>query len=177
MTQAPELSTSGEPLNSVLRRNIEALQRERVEQERSAGLQDRLAAAISHFAGSMSFVYVHTAILALWIMNSLGWTCEMRPFDPTFVILATTASVEAIFLSTFILITQNRSAALADRRSDLDVQISLLTEHEVTRTLDLCTQIARRLNIPTDPRLDELRRDVAPENVLTEIAEVEQREE
>ena len=171
MDQAPK---SSEPLNSVLRRNIDALQRERQEEERSAGLQDRIAATISRFAGSMAFVYVHLVVIGLWVANSLGLTPGIPAFDPTFVTLATFASVEAIFLSTFILIAQNRAAILADRRSDLDLQISLLTEHELTRALDLCKGIAGKLGINADPTIEELTRDVAPERVLQEIQQVEE---
>ena len=57
------------------------------------------------------------------------------------------ASVEAIFLSTFVLISQNRMAALADQRADLDLQISLLAEHEISRVIALATSIADRMGI------------------------------
>jgi uncharacterized membrane protein len=56
--------------------------------------------------------------------------------------LAMAASVEAIFLSTFILISQNRMQRLADRRAELDLQISLLTEHELTRAIQLLDEVA-----------------------------------
>ena len=71
------------------------------------------------------------------------------------------ASVEAIFLSTFVLISQNRSAAEADKRADLDLQISLLTEHELTTLTGLVTAIAERLNLPpNDPKLEEVKKDM-----------------
>ena len=78
------------------------------------------------------------------------------------------ASVEAIFLSTFILITQNRMTAQAEKRADLDLQISLLAEHEITRLLTLTMAIATHLGLDTshDPELAELAQDVAPEQVL-----------
>ena len=82
----------------------------------------------------------------LWIIINLGST-PLPAFDPTFVILAMFASVEAIFLSTFVLITQNRMAAQADRRADLDLHISLLAEHEVTRLITLVSSIAERMGI------------------------------
>ena len=69
------------------------------------------------------------------------------------------ASVEAIFLSTFVLITQNRMAAQADRRADLDLHISLLAEHEVTRLITLVSTIAERMGIApavNKPELAEL---------------------
>jgi uncharacterized membrane protein len=92
----------------------------------------------------------------------------VEPFDRTFVILATAASVEAIFLSTFVLISQNRASHAADRRAALDLQINLLTEHEVTRLIALTTAIADKLGVheAQAPDLAELKRDVAPEAVL-----------
>jgi len=92
-------------------------------------------------------------------------------FDPTFVVLAMVASVEAIFLSTFILMTQNRMTAQAQKRADLDLQVSLLAEHEITRLITLTTAIAAHLGIDAchDPELAELAQDVAPEQVLDTI--------
>lgn len=90
--------------------------------------------------------------------------------------LAMFASVEAIFLSTFVLITQNRMSALADQRADLDLQISLLAEHEVTRLIVLVAAIAERMGIESsrDPELAELSQDIAPEKVLDEMERKEQ---
>jgi uncharacterized membrane protein len=87
------------------------------------------------------------------------------------VVLAMFASVEAIFLSTFVLISQNRMAVLNDKRADLDLQISLLAEYEVTETLNLVVQIAKQLGIQKaqEPELQELGKKVDPEVVLDEI--------
>jgi len=89
------------------------------------------------------------------------------------VTLAMVASVEAIFLSTFILITQNRMSAAADRRAKLDLQISLLAEQEVTKLAALLSAIADRLGIQTevDAEVEELKQDIASEAVLDEIEE------
>ncbi|TIO63095.1 MAG: DUF1003 domain-containing protein, partial [Mesorhizobium sp.] len=94
-------------------------------------------------------------------------------WDPSLVILAMFASVEAIFLSTFVLINQNRMAAQDDARADLDLQVSLLNEHETTKLIKLVEEIAKRLDVPTeaDNELKELKRDVAPEAVLDKIKE------
>ena len=87
------------------------------------------------------------------------------------------ASVEAIFLSTFVLISQNRMAALADKRADLDLQVSLLAEHEVTRLIQLVGAMAERMGIEAaqDRELPELAQDIAPERVLEEMEENERR--
>jgi uncharacterized membrane protein len=160
-------------LNSSLRRNIEVLRRRREEEEATAGLQERLAAAITRFSGSMRFVYAHALIYGFWIVANLGFIPGLRPWDPTFVVLAMVASVEAIFLSTFILITQNRMAAAADRRAELDVQISLLAEAEITKLMELVSGIAERLNVPAGEHdeIEEMKRQVAPEAVLDAIEE------
>jgi uncharacterized membrane protein len=83
------------------------------------------------------------------------------------------ASVEAIFLSTFILITQNRMAAKADRRAELDLQVSLLAEHEITKLVQLVAEMAQRMGVPEAGRgdVEELKRTVAPEAVLDAIEE------
>jgi uncharacterized membrane protein len=160
---------------SVLERNINALRRKRQEEDRKASLQDRIAQAITRFTGSMAFVYVHLALVAGWVAINLGVVPGIPTFDPTFVILATFASVEAIFLSTFVLISQNRAAAEADRRSELDLQTNLLSEHEITRILTLTRAIAEHLGISeaNDPSLEELERHVAPEKVLDRLTEEE----
>ena len=157
--------------SSVLGRNIHALQeRHRAEQSRSR-LQDRIADAVTRFCGSMAFVYLHGLVVLAWIAANRGWLPGVPRFDESFVILATAASVEAIFLSTFVLISQNRSAAAADARADLDLQINLPSEHEITRLLPRMTAIADHLGIEEakDPRLEELKQHVAPEKVLDEL--------
>jgi uncharacterized membrane protein len=160
---------------NVVDKNIRALLSRRNQEERSKRLQDRIADAISRFTGSMTFVYIHLIVFGLWIIINLGWT-SLPAFDPTFVILAMFASVEAIFLSTFVLITQNRMAAQADRRADLDLHISLLAEHEVTRLITLVSAIAQRMGIEpavNKPELAELEKDVDPEKVLERIQQTE----
>ena len=119
----------------------------------------------------MRFVYLHLVLYATWIVLNLGVVPGVPKFDPSFVILAMEASVEAIFLSTFVLISQNRTAAASDKRADLDLHINLLTEHELTKLTEVVTAIAARLDIQlaTVTGLDEVKRDVAPEAVLDEL--------
>lgn len=90
--------------------------------------------------------------------------------------LAMIASVEAIFLSTFVLISQNRMQRQSDRRAELDLQIGLLSEHEVTRLIRMVEAIAQKVGAEAkSPDLEELKRDVEPETVLHEIEEIEGR--
>ncbi len=160
-----------ESLNTTLTRNIEALQERRKAESASASIQDRIADAITRFTGSMRFVYVHLALYGAWIAVNLGAVPGIPEFDPSFVVLAMVASVEAIFLSTFVLISQNRMAAAADKRADLDLQISLLAEHEITKLATLLGAVAERLEVrvSANPEIQEIQQNVAPEAVLDEI--------
>jgi uncharacterized membrane protein len=104
-------------MSPVLERNIQALVERRRREQAEATTQQKLADSISAFAGSMSFVYLHLAAFGFWIAANLQWIPGMTAWDPTFVVLGMVASVEAIFLSTFVLISQNRMAAEADKRA------------------------------------------------------------
>jgi uncharacterized membrane protein len=148
----------------------------RQEQQVSRSRQERIADAVTRFTGSMRFVYIHLVVFGTWIVVNLGWLPIIPRFDPSFVVLAMVASVEAIFLSTFVLISQNRMAALADKRADLDLQVSLLAEHEITRIITLVTAMAERMGLDQahDPELSELARDVRPEKVM-ETMEAQER--
>ncbi len=165
---------SSDPFAPVLRRNIAALLARRRAEEQRRTLDERIAAAVAAFTGSMISVYVHLVLFGSWIVINLGWT-PLPPFDKSFVILAMIASVEAIFLSTFVLITQNRLSAEAERRADLDLQISLLAEHEITRLVQLVSEIGKRVGVEAsnDPSLEPLKRDVAPEDVLDRLDSAE----
>jgi uncharacterized membrane protein len=157
-------------LARVVERNIEALLRRRREEDAHRSRDERLAGVVARFTGSMLFVYLHLMLYGLWVTINLGLTPLPR-FDASFVGLATVASVEAIFLSTFVLITQNRMSAAADKRADLDLQISLLAEHEITRVITMLVEVSERLGIGVkqDPELAELSQDVVPEHVLDSL--------
>jgi uncharacterized membrane protein len=165
-----------EAIAPVLERNIEALIARRRAEDQQKTLQDRIADVITGFTGSMKFVYLHVLLFGAWIIINLGLTPLPR-FDPSFVVLAMFASVEAIFLSTFVLISQNRMGVINDKRADLDLQISLLAEYEVTQTLNLVVKIAEHLGIQQaqEPELQQLGQKVDPETVLDHIDEQEKR--
>lgn len=163
------MSTDAQPRRLFLvERNIQALLDKREEEEKSLSWQDRLARGVSGFAGSLTFVWIHLFAYSSWIAVNLGLVPGVRPFDPTFVALAMIASVEAIFLSTFILISQNRMQAQADRRDELNLQISLLAEHEITRLIKIISEIGEKLDVPSaqHPEVEEMQEDVRPEDVL-----------
>src|SRR2546423_15443630 len=107
MAPAPPIVPPPRPdtLSSSLKRNIEALEERRKQEAAASTREERLAEAITRFTGSMAFVYLHLALYGAWILLNLGLISGLPRFDPSFVILAMVASVEAIFLSTFVLIS------------------------------------------------------------------------
>jgi uncharacterized membrane protein len=163
-------------LPTVLSRNIAVLSARREQEEAAIGWEDRVAGAITSFSGSMAFVYFNLLILSFWIAVNIGALPILPKWDPNFMILGTLASVEAIFLATFILISQNRMARMESKRAELDLQVGLLTEHEVTRVATLVSAIADKLGVKEqmDPReLEEMKRDVAPETMLDKLDDQE----
>jgi uncharacterized membrane protein len=112
-------------------------------------------------------------VYGVWTLWNAKLIRGLEPSDPTFVILATSASVEAIFA----LISQNRQAKLADERAELDVQISPLAEHEIPGLVRLVDAIARKLDVysKADGELPEIEQDVAPVQVLDAIEHAESR--
>ena len=104
-------------------------------------LEERVADRITTFAGSMRFVYLHSAWFGLWILINLGLVAAavgglLQPFDPfPFGLLTMVVSLEAIFLSTFVMISQNRQAAVADHRAEMDYQVNVKAEAEIAKLL------------------------------------------
>ena len=159
-------------LASVMERNIAALIERRRKEEARVGWQARLAEVATRFTGNMIFIYLHLFWFGSWLAINTGLVPLVRPWDSSFAILGMVASVEAIFLSTFILIRQNRMADADRKHADLDLQVSLLAEHEVTKIVTLVTTIADHLGLDPDvdrEELDELKQDVAPEMVLDKL--------
>lgn len=158
-------------LSPALARNIAALRQRRRQEEARATLADRIAERITRFTGSMGFVLLHLVLFGFWTAINAGVLPVLPRWDESFVILGTTASVEAIFLSTFVLISQNRMASAADKRADLDLHIGLLAEHEVTKLVTMVSAITDHLGIATeaDDEVGDLARDVAPDAVLDAI--------
>ena len=133
---------------------------------------DRVAAAIARFCGSMTFVWIHVAVFSTWIgYNALPW---FRPFDPyPFTFLTLVVSLEAIFLSTFILISQNYDMRVAERRNQLDLQINLLAEQENTKALQILERIAKKVgaHVADDPQVRALEEATRPEARVEQIEE------
>jgi uncharacterized membrane protein len=165
-------------LSNVIERNIRTIiqLREKAACERS--VQNRIADAITSFSGRMVFAYIHVIWFGVWILLNDG-NFGVRPFDPfPYGLLTMVVSLEAIFLSTFVLISQNRQSEEAERRADLDLHIGLLAEHELTRVLQMLDAIQDKLGIvdDADSELADLEMETKPEDVLAEIERLHRRE-
>jgi uncharacterized membrane protein len=161
-------------LSHVIERNIRTITRLRSQTARERPVQDRLADALTAFSGSMVFVYLHILWFGAWLLVNTG-AMGLTPFDPfPYGLLTLLVSLEAIFLSTFVLISQNRFSDAADRRAELSLQIGLLAEHEITRVLQMLDVIQDKLGIEndTDSELADLEIETKPEDVLAEIDRV-----
>lgn len=96
---------------------------------RMRGTQDRIADAITTFAGTMQFVYIHAAWFTVWIAFNEGLFGRSAVWDPyPFGLLTMIVSLEAIFLSTFVMVSQNRQAMREKVRADLDFETNIRSE-------------------------------------------------
>lgn len=172
-SNAPSKESSVDDLTE---RNVQLIRRleETAKQERTRS--DMVAEAIANFCGSMIFVWVHVVWFGGWILiNLLPGLPHIDPFPFTFLTLV--VSLEAIFLSTFILISQNHDTKITERRNHLDLQINLLSEQENTKMIDMLQAIADKLgaDVTQDPQLHALREKTEPERVAKQIEAREER--
>jgi len=155
-------------------RNIESVAALDASTKSQRSRADLVADAIAAFCGSMAFVYVHLVWFALWIIANLPFMPKALHFDPfPYQFLTLAVSLEAIFLSTFILISQNRQALLSDRRNHLDLQINLLAEQENSKMLAMLESIQKKLGIEdSDPEVQILEASTRPDQLAKQIEEI-----
>ncbi len=156
----------------VTRQNVHAMHQLEEAAMAKRGTADRMASAIAQFCGTMTFVWIHVLVFSLWIgYNALPW---FRHFDPyPFTFLTLVVSLEAIFLSTFILISQNYDMRVSERRNQLDLQINLLAEQENTKALQLLERIAKKVGAHggDDPQIRALEEATRPDALIAQIEE------
>lgn len=110
---------------------------------------ERLAGKVTRFAGGVMFISIHVIWFLFWIILNVGAIPRIEPWDPfPFSFLTLVVSLEAIFLSLLVLMTQNRLTKDADKRAHLDLQINMLAEEESTATLQMLEKICKHLGIP-----------------------------
>lgn len=154
--------------------NIETILQLEAAAKKSRSATERLAKIVADFCGSMTFVWVHIAWFGGWILaNALPGIRHFDVFPYTFLTLV--VSLEAIFLSTFILISQNQETRLAERNNQLDLQVNLLTEQENTKMLQILKQIAEKLDleIDDDPTVRVLEQATRPARLIEQIEQAQ----
>jgi uncharacterized membrane protein len=157
-------------VGDVTRENVQAMRKLEELAVARRNVADRIAEFVAHFCGSINFVWIHTALFALWIgWNSLPQLPHFDPYPFTFLILC--VSLEAIYLSAFILISQNYEMRISERRNQLDLQINLLAEQENTKMLQMLDRIARKLGVSheDDPEVRVLEQATRPDKLADQI--------
>lgn len=174
-SEGPNASDS-KSIDELTGRNLHTI----IERERAAksdhSLGELIAAHIASFCGSMPFIWIHVVWFGIWVLLNTS-PMLARPFDPfPFPLLTFSVSLEAIFLSAFILISQNHETRMSEQRSHLDLQINLLTEQENTQMLKMLRSIAVKVGADFEehPDLAALEQATLPERLLEQIDQATQ---
>jgi len=134
---------------------------------------DRFSDAVTHATGSAPFALAHLGWFTGWLVINTGHLFRFKPFDPyPFSFLTLVVSLEAIFLTVFVLMSQNRMARQADKRAHLDLQVDLLAEQELTLVLYLLRAICQKEGVPIEKvseRMRELLRETDVHKVATDL--------
>jgi uncharacterized membrane protein len=174
MSESAVDSDSRKPqtVDDVTRKNVNAMRQLEDASLARRTRADRIASAIARFCGSMTFVVIHVFVFAAWIAFNL--LPGLQHFDPyPFTFLTLVVSLEAIFLSTFILISQNYDMRISERRNQLDLQINLLSEQENTKMLQMLERIAIKVGAHDcdDQQVRALEEATRPEALIEQIEE------
>jgi uncharacterized membrane protein len=135
-------------LPSFISRNIDAIidAEQAASRRRSRG--EAIYESVASSIGTLSFVAFQLIGAILWVVINAGLVAPVRPFDPfPFPILNHIIALEAVLMTAFVLMKQNRMSRLADRRAHLGLQINLLTERETTKIIGMLLEIGKRFDI------------------------------
>lgn len=167
-TEPPKAS-----FDSLVAKNVEAIARIEEAAHARRTRTDIISDSVARFCGSPGFVYVHLLLFGGWLLfNSLRAVPRSLHFDnPPFNELMLFVSLEAIFLSSFILISQNRQQRLADQRNHLDLQINLLAEQETSQMLSMMKQVMDHLGISSTHAHEVLVQETNAEQLAEQIGQ------
>lgn len=172
---APARDAAADPVARNIEEIVKLGQRDRL----AMTFSDRIADWMTAFSGSMVYVWLHVAWFGAWIVSNIG-LFGLPKFDPfPFGLLTMIVSLEAIFLSTFVLISQNRQALQADRRQKVNMQIDILAEQEVTRLVRMVAEIQDHLGMESrrDPELRKMTQATHIDKLADALDEAEQKEQ
>jgi uncharacterized membrane protein len=172
-TESPKSTLSGERR---LRRSAginTAFRAIKAQQSSNRSAMEVLADRMIGFASSTPFLVIHAVIFIAWIYWNLPFS-GLRKFDPyPYGMLTTIVSLEAIFLSIFVLMTQSRESRIGELREELTLQVNLRIEEEITKTLHLVAGLYSRLNLPLadDPDLRAMLEPLDPKKMENDLTE------
>jgi uncharacterized membrane protein len=156
-------------LPKTTKKNIESVAEIEKALHRQRSTVDRISDRITAFAGSLSFVAVHVTVFIVWVVLNTLWltgVLKFEAFDPyPYVFLNLVLSLESVFLTSFVLISQNRQARQAEQWAHVGLQIGLLSEQETTKMLQLLQAICGRLEMPEAGKDRELKEMVQKTHV------------
>ena len=128
-------------------RRLKAIQGFQAKHYKKRTAFQKIADRIVTFSGSFAFLIINVLAFAIWIL----WNSKLlgiKPFDPfPFVLLTTIVSLEAIILAIFVLISQNRQSRISDLRQEVDLQINLIAEEEITKMIHLLAGLYKAMNV------------------------------
>jgi len=156
----------------VVHKNIQDIYEHERRTLENATWSTKAARKVTEWSSHVAAIWAHIFFFAGWILiNQFVWKFDPYPFTA----LTTTVSLESIFLSLFVLISQNDLSLEADRRHKLDLQINLLAETENSVMLRLLDKIAKKLDVAAEDQKDaeSLSDDTNPKDILEEIVETE----
>lgn len=138
---------------------------------RSRSLSTLIADHLTIWTSKPAFLYLNAAFFVIWIVVNLGLVPAILPFDPyPFGFLTMVVSLEAIFLSVFVLISQNRAAQIATLREELHLRLNLIAEQEITKSLEILLKMQKKMGIyEKDEELERMLEMVNPTDLETSI--------
>ena len=152
-----------------LHKNIETILELEKKAVRKRSVIEHFADLITRFAGSPPFLFFHLIWFTGWILLNRGLITGIQPFDPyPFSFLTLVVSLEAIFLTLLVLMSQNRMTKEADNRAALDLQVNMLDEQETTLILKMVKKIADHLGL--EEEVDEAIQELSEQTDMTEVA-------
>lgn len=153
-------------------KNIRAIYEREKREQAKVPASRRAAHRVADFAGTIAFGVINAVFFAVWI----GLNLTLWRFDPyPFTLLITIVSLEAIFLTVIVLVSQNQMTQMQDRRNNLDLQVNLLLEQETTELCRVVLLMAERMGIDSSEleALAAMTEETSPEEVLQKIDDIQ----
>ncbi len=162
---------SSSPLPETAKKNIEVMAQVEQKLHLNRTAIDKLGDGIARFFGSLWFIAAHAVFLAIWFAINGEWIRELEPFDPyPFAFLGLIIGIEFIVLTSFVLMNQSVQTKRLEHWGHVNLQVCILTEQEVTKSIHLLHKICERLDLE-DGGADQESKDLSQPTHLTSMVE------